>query len=1067
MNRWAVFPLLSVLAAGPCRAGLPLVFEPNVGQTDPRVRFLSRGPGYTLHLTGREAVLSRNGASVRLELAGARTAPPAEPLDPLPSVSHYLRGGDPSAWRTGVPHYRKVRFRGVYPGVDLVYYGRDGALEFDFVVAPGGDPDRIRMRVAGARGMRLAPDGDLTIETEAGTLTQRAPRVFQRIGGREIERSGRYRLLEGGAITFTLGRYDKRHALVIDPILNYATYLGGTYADSVYDVAADNSGNAYLTGWTESPEYPTAAAVQPGYTGQRDAFVTKLNSTGTAVVYSTYIGGAQLDEGNRIVVDAFGSAYVCGRTWSTDFPATPGAFQRTNGGATPIDEGFVLKLNPAGSQLVYSTYLGGSNADSALGLAVDNIGSAYVSGTTRSANFPVLNPLRAALAPAAEESFLVRLNPQGTGLLYGTYIDTSNATVAADSQGNAYVAGSRCAPAPAPAPAAANIGLRGGVSDIYVAKVNPAGTAFLYQTCAGGSGAETVGRIAVDPLGAVYLTGATNSANFPLQNPAQPFYGGTDLVLGDAYAMKLSPDGSQLAFSTFLGGDKEDHGQAIAADITGSAYVTGITKSTNFPTPTGAPAPVSTYAGFLARLDRTGATLLHTIFFDGADPADRTSVAVNLRGGVYLAGGTTQFTVFPSATTPPLYPFRGVLRDGFAAKVANANLAFSLASIARAGANVTVTGRLNNRGPDRAENASVRGLLPGLLTVTGCSSPGQVCVTTPSSITINTNSLLAGQSIDFNVTAQLAGALASGTLVPTSFRAASNTHDPRLAENTASPFFQINENSAACSFGVGAPSRVQGAPVETYSVLVNTAAGCSWFGHADVPWITFTTGSGTGPGFAIYTLAPNPEPGARSGLATVAGQGIPVIQRGAAAQPVFNDVPATHPYFDHVGQMRQYGITAGCTETDFCPDSNTTRSQVAVFLMRAALGGDDFAFPATPYFTDVPSTHPHFRWVQKMREFGITQGCTATEFCPDQQVTRGQLATFLIRARAGQPLPGFSQPAAASFIDVPVGHPFAPFIEEMRRLGITTGCTASAFCPDGLATRGQVAVFLIRGFFAP
>jgi hypothetical protein len=448
---------------------IPLSFEANQGQTDPAVQFLSRGSGYALFLTSQEAVLSLSKpvtpaatvgpAAVQpaqaedvlcLQLVGANPAPQVAGVDPLPGTTNYFIGNDPAQWRTNIATYGKVAYQDVYPGVDLVYYGNQQQLEYDFVLQPGANPGVIRLSCQGAQNVTLDAQGNLVLQTADGDVVEQAPVVYQDGAGGRQAVAGRYVLLGPDGVGFQVGGYDASRPLIIDPVLSYATYLGGSGADSGSSIAVDASGSVYVTGSTSSLDFPTTpGALQTTADGGYDAFVAKLNTTGTALVYSTYLGGNGDDYGYGIAVDASGNAYVTGSTSSWDFPITPGALQPSNSSEYYITDAFVAKLNATGTALLYATYLGGTNNDCGYGIAVDGSGNAYVTGSTSSWNFPITP---GALQPTSgsdyyfTDAFVAKLNAMGTALLYSTYLggngDDSGYGIAVDASGNAYVTGS-------------------------------------------------------------------------------------------------------------------------------------------------------------------------------------------------------------------------------------------------------------------------------------------------------------------------------------------------------------------------------------------------------------------------------------------------------------------------------------------------------------------------------------------------------------------------------------------------------------------------------------------------
>jgi len=622
---------------------LPLQFEANRGQTHEDVHFLARGAGYSLYLTAGEAVLvlanpnakaQKRSFALRMSLVGAAREPVVTGLDELPGKANYFIGKDRSKWRTNVPTYAKVQYRNVYPGVDLVYYGNQRQLEYDFVVAPGADPKKIALRFRGADKLEIDVEGNLVLRTASGDIHQHKPVIYQEIDGFRREVAGGYVRKGADRVGFQLAAYDTTRPLIIDPVvLSYSTYLGGGAGDFSNGIAVDAAGNAYVTGFTASSDFPTTAGTfQPNFGGAGGAFVTKLNPAGTALVYSTYLFGnggggngiavdadgnayvagggfvAKLDpagavliysilfdgRGNGIALDADRSAYVTGQTDSPNFPTTIGAFQTTFAGG----DAFVMKVDPTGSALVYSTYLGGSGADWGNGIAVDSGGNAYVTGITFSTDFPTTaGAFQSAVSGGA---FVTKLDPAGSALVYSTYLGGSDAQargIAVDGGGNAYVTGVTSS-ADFPTTAGAYQVTYGGTQagsggDAFVTKLDPTGSGLVYSTYLGGDGSDWGNGIAVDIDGNAYVTGTTSWITFPTTPDAfQPDSRGGSGVNGtDGFFTKLNPTGSALVYSTYLGGTDLDLGLGIALDAKGNAYVTGATNSTDFPTTAGAYQP--------------------------------------------------------------------------------------------------------------------------------------------------------------------------------------------------------------------------------------------------------------------------------------------------------------------------------------------------------------------------------------------------------------------------------------------------------------------------------------------
>ena len=619
----------------------PLSLEANQGQTDARVKFLARASGYTLFVTADEAVFAGRGRSVeRMKLIGANRMAHVELLDIQPGISNYLIGNDPSKWRTNVPNYGRVALREVYPGIDLIFYGSAGQLEYDWMVSPGADPRRIRVRWEGARRPSKNASGDLAV---SASLIQKKPVVLQE--GKRIE--GGY-VVRGREVAFALAKYDATKLLVIDPMLVYSTYLGGNQDDYGSGIAMDGSGNAYIAGSTASSDFPTANGFQArcvscgnGY----DVFVTKINAAGSALVYSTFLGGRGDDSGTSIAVDGSGKAYVTGYTDSINFP-TMNALQANNAGGGDV---FVTKISTTGSALEYSTYLGGSGGDSGASIAVDGSGNAYVTGSTGSANFPTTNPLQGRNG-GINAAFVTKINAAGSALVYSTYLGGNESDggsgIAVDVSGNAYVTGSTgSANFPTTNPIQASYGgPTFGGSDAFVTKINAAGSALVYSTYLGGNGNDYGHGIAVDGSGNAYVTGRTGSTNFPTANPLQASYRGG---FSDAFVTKINAAGSALVYSTYLGGNGDDYGASIAVDGSDNASVTGFTSATNFPTTN--PMQASNGGGgdaFVTRISAAGSALVYSTYVGGSGDDFGASIAVDGSGNAYVTG-TTSSTNFP------------------------------------------------------------------------------------------------------------------------------------------------------------------------------------------------------------------------------------------------------------------------------------------------------------------------------------------------------------------------------------------------------------------------------------
>jgi hypothetical protein len=649
---------------------LPLSFEKNQGQSDRRVEFISRGRGYTMFLTrGGEAVMALSGggsldprtlrawhvvekgrkpradtgAVLRLKFAGASQEASAAGAEELPGKINYLLGKDPKQWRTGISTYARVAYEDLYPGVDLVYYGNQRQLEYDLIVDPGADPRAIAIDIGGADRLELNAEGDLLMHVRGRQVVQRRPFVYQETRGGRTEIEGRYKLEGRHRVRFQLAAYDRSRPLVIDPTLAYSTYLGGSGDEAGQGVAVDRAGNAYLTGYTLSTDFPTLAAAYPDAGGGTDAFVTKLNPAGTERVYSTYLGGSGGDSGNSVAVDISGNAYVTGTTSSVDFPISEGAFQTTSGGGF---DAFVTKLNALGTAQVYSTYLGGSDSDGGNSVAVDISGNAYVTGSTSSVDFWISEGASQTASGGGIDAFVTKVGASGTARVYSTYLggsgNDSGFGIAVDATG-AYVTGSTAPPPPSQEgdPRESNdfpttpgaFDTSGDETDAFVTKLGPNGSALVYSTYVGGADADAGQAVAVDTAGNAYVTGYTFSIDFPKTPGA---YDENSNGNSDAFVTKLNASGTAQIYSTYLGGMGPDEGRGVAVGGNGSVYVTGATASSNFPAETTADSPDA----FVTKFDAIGTILIYSIRLGGSEYDMGAGIAVDAAGSAYVTGYT-------------------------------------------------------------------------------------------------------------------------------------------------------------------------------------------------------------------------------------------------------------------------------------------------------------------------------------------------------------------------------------------------------------------------------------------
>jgi len=725
---------------------VPLSFEPNQGQAAATVQFLSRGAGYAIFLAPGKVVLNlerqkpasapatgqtpeaASADTLRMSLIGANAKANAVGLAPQPGVVSYFIGNDPKNWRSGIPTYGKVNYGQIYPGVDLIFYGNQRQLEYDFVVAPGADPSRIAWRIDGARAS-IDAEGNLVLSAPNGPASFKKPVLYQMNGDQKTPVEGSF-AVAGHEIRFRLGSYDHSRALIIDPVLSYATYLAGSSTDHIglptgpgnlavgmsQGIALDSAGSVYVTGYTYSIDFPTKTPYQPApptkvagvSPGQwPSAFVTKFSPDGSSLVYSTYLGGNGYDNAYAIAVDSSGNAYVTGETDSPDFPVTNGAYQTVcspapNNTGAPVQNSsdcyssntsaFVTKLNPTGTSLVYSTFLGGNGSWAyATAIAVDGAGRAYIAGNenedcyrgqpyTFQSCFPTTNgAVIGGIQPVGGDpqfAFVAAFDPTGAQLLYSTLFgdlnfqctiacggDTYGTGIAVDASGYFYLVGETMASnlpttagviqptgAPLGNPATYVQAWRG-----FIAKFNPVtsagGASLAYSTYLGGKTGNTgdfISGIAIDNESYAYVVGFTNSKDFPVTSGAyQTVCGPNGQNCAAAHVTKLNPTGSAIVWSTFVGDAKGDASDAvfftgpIQLDGTGNIYITG-QVGTGFPmiNPVEPTATGGDQQVLVAELDPTGSKLLFstTIGSNGLNTTEPAGLAVDSAGDIYLAG---------------------------------------------------------------------------------------------------------------------------------------------------------------------------------------------------------------------------------------------------------------------------------------------------------------------------------------------------------------------------------------------------------------------------------------------
>lgn len=635
---------------------MALYFEENLGQTDAQARYFARVGGYSLFLTPERIAFNlqldepaESAESVRsyglfMDFVGANENPILSGESIQAGISSYF-SGQPDEWVTGVSHYESVRYAGLYDGIDAMFYGNPQQIQYDFIVAAGADPSQIRLKFNPVERVSLTDNGDLKLSLGERVLTMNAPYSYQMVDGVQRVVESQF-VLDGDEITFALGDYDSTLPLIIDPVLVYAGYLGGSATDAVNAIAVDSSGAAYITGLVDSTEstFPVMGGPDLIANGERDAFVAKIRPDGTGFVYVGYIGGDSSDEGKAIGVDAAGHAYVMGTTASdqTSFPVINGLDMTFNGNS----DAFIAKVTPTGTALAYATYLGGADSDMGLAGAVDAAGNVYIGGETRSdqTTFPVTTGPDVTWAGSAD-GFVAKLNAAGSAWVYAGYIGGASPDgvigLALDSSGSVYLTGyTNSTEATFPVLIGPDLTYSGVSRDAFITKVSADGTSFVYSGYIGSSNDDFGYGVAVDANGYAYLVISNTWGGLPVLVGPDLTYNDAGNP-GDAYVAKVKSDGTSLAYAGYIGGSSGEGGYAIAVDPVGNAYVVGSTSSTqsSFPVVIG---PDLTHNGgpdvFLAKINPMGSALTYAGYIGGTGGDSGLAVALDADFNVYIAG---------------------------------------------------------------------------------------------------------------------------------------------------------------------------------------------------------------------------------------------------------------------------------------------------------------------------------------------------------------------------------------------------------------------------------------------
>ncbi len=626
---------------------LPMYFTPNAGQIKKDVKYYSSGSGYSFFFTNNGVTYSfakAGSKTLKINFIGANADANIIGNEKQDAKVNYLKGSNPKNWQTNVPTYSGITYQGIYPGIDIAYKGTNQQLKYEFYLKPGADYKQINLAYQGANSLSLDKGGNLLIKTNWGTLKDTKPYTYQIVNGKKTVIQSNY-AVNGNKASFNLGKYNSSYPVVIDPSLTFSTFLGNSSSDAALDIAVDGIGNTYITGYNKDAS------------NRNDVFVAKLNPAGSGLVYSTYFGGGSDDSGNEIAIDSSGNAYITGYTNSSNFPVTLNSYDKTYGGNT---DAFIAKLNSTGSALVYSTYLGGSGNDISDSIVIDSYGNAYVTGGTDT-GFPTTAGAYDTTANGNSDAFVAKINSTGSALVYSTYLggsgnDNGNSIVV-DSLGNTYVTGLADFGFPV---ISHDKSYNGGLSDAFLTKLNSAGSALSISSYLGGTYEDYANALFMDKDNNLYITGVTKSSDFFVTaNANDPTYNGGY----DVFLTRVDLKNFSNIYSSFFGGNTDDHSYDVAVDDNNNVYMTGITYSLDFPVTSNAYD-----ASFNGRFDsfvtkqfynQSTMQLVSSTFLGGGDYDTSLSIAVS-SGYVYTGGWTTSSnfpttlgTFDPSFNSPP------------------------------------------------------------------------------------------------------------------------------------------------------------------------------------------------------------------------------------------------------------------------------------------------------------------------------------------------------------------------------------------------------------------------------
>jgi hypothetical protein len=874
---------------------IPLYFEENHGQTNADVAFVARSSKMLVFVTRKGATLSSPSGVVSMNVAGANLHSRTEAEGETEGVTNYYLG---SRALVGLKHYSSIRIRDVRPSIDLLYHGSGVDLEYDFVLHPGADPGGLRLLFNGAKGLRLDDHGDIILTTDTGEIRQKKPRVWQGAGKDRREVDCKYAFATKNEVRLVLGEYQRSAELVIDPIIGYSTLLGASRASLPTAIAVDGAGDAFVTGWTNAVDFPVTRGQLHG---SQDAFVTELNPDGTALIYSTYIGGKATEQTYGIALDSAGDAYVTGLTTSKDFPFTSGAY-------VAGQDVFVVKVDSTGA-MVYATALGGSGDEAAGGIAVDSTGSAYVAGSTSSDNFPVTQNGYSTTLRGQQSAFVVKLGTSGQ-IFYGTYLGGKNFdgadTIAVDSSGDAYVGGYTNSP-DFPSTAGAYSTAPQGQTDGFVAELNPQGSALVFATFLGGTAGDSVRSVVLDATGC-YVTGSTFSTDFPVTPGAFLTVPPSRLVYSTGFVSKLNLSGTSLVYSTYLGGSAEDDPEGLAVD-SGYAYIVGMDYSGDFPTTVGAlksrppesPVAFSDIDMFLTKLSPDGSSLSYSTLFGATGYGSNESalgVALDGRGGVYMVGAAsmTAGAKFPFPTTPGAFQTTQAGQAGGVVKIDLSSPVLCTPGISPASQDFPGYGGAFSFTLTLAPGCPWEAIAEKFMTFPVTADPFITLNNPVSGLGSSSPIQISGTVAQNNSTrVPLAGSVRIGTAIFSVNQSEGSCGDPLISPTSAS-FDSIG--------GVG-----------TFTLSLPTP--CPWTAVSNAPWLSVTANpSGMGSSTISVAVGQNSF-SQRTATLTLAGTAITVTQSGSTCTATASGAPLSFSGSGGTGLASITTSSQSCTWTAY------------------------------------------------------------------------------------------------------------------------------------------------------